>query len=66
MSEYEGKIRHARVKIKKTSRHWSRYADQECDAIIYDPPVMPQINSEQLKPPVPKWQSIPLSDVDIL
>ena len=66
MSDYTGKSTYARIRILPTSKHWKAYAGQECDAILYEGNVMPQINSEQLNPPLPKWQSLPLNDLEII
>jgi len=58
MSEYLGTSRRVRVRIKPGHPGFlNGYAGQECDAILYDEPVNPQIDSEQLDPPIPKWQT---------
>ncbi len=61
--DYNGNSRTARVRIVATTGWLARYQGQTCDAIIYDPGVNPQLNTEQLKPPLPKWQSARLSDI---
>ena len=63
MSAYMGSSRHVRVEIIATSGPWIQYRGQQCDAIIYDPPVSPQINTEQLSPPFPKWQMAKPEDI---
>ncbi len=64
---YEGKTTEARVRINSLAKGWLRnYIGQECDALIYDEGVTPQINTEQLKPPLPKWQSAELKELDII
>lgn len=65
--EYSGKSENVRARIKPTAKYWgARYPNQECDAIIYAPDVNPQLNTEQLNPPLPKWQSLPLEDIEII
>lgn len=64
--EYYGKIENARVRIVATSGWLARYAGQECNAIIYAGTTKPQIDTEQLNPPLPKWQSAAATDLEIL
>ncbi len=57
--EYYGESRVARVRITdRATGTWANYRGQECEAIFYGEAAMPQINSEQLSPPLPKWQSV--------
>lgn len=58
---YTGNSRKARVRIVAATGHWKDYNGQECDATIYEADVQPQLDTEQLKPPLPRWQSVPLS-----
>ena len=66
--EYNGSYKGVRVMIANaTNCSWlSNYVGQECDAIFYDKNTKPQINSEQLSPPIPKWQSVPLDCLSII
>ncbi len=65
--EYNGTVRHVRVRIMHgAAKCWAAYAGQKCDAILYEGGINPQINSEQLTPPLPKWQTIPLEDIEVL
>ncbi len=65
--QYSGSSRNVRVRIMHgAAKCWAKYGGQECDATLYDPPVNPQINSEQLNPPMPKWQTIPLEDIEVI
>ncbi len=55
--EYSGKREEAKVRIKQGAPGFlAKYVGQECDAILYDDGHA-QIDTEQLKPPIPKWQS---------
>lgn len=65
MSEYFGKSKQVRVRIKPTGT-WAEYAGQECDAIIYDGGVNPHLNTEQLNPPLRKWQQAKISDIEVI
>jgi hypothetical protein len=58
MSDYNGPSRNCRVKIIAVTGPWGLYNGQDCDAIIYRPDMLVHINSEQLNPSLPKWQSI--------
>lgn len=61
MSEYYGKSYNYQVKIlPNTHCVWKDYIGQICDATYYEGDISPQINTEQLKPSLPKWQSIDL------
>lgn len=65
--QYSGKTRNVRVRITHGAQHfWSRYAGQECDATLYEGGINPQLNTEQLNPPLPKWQTIDIQDVEVL
>ena len=64
--QYDGPTRHVRVRIVATTGPWAEYNGQECDALFYRPDMSAQINSEQLKPPLPKWQSAKLTDLQEL
>jgi hypothetical protein len=65
--DYSGTSRYVRVRINAEAEgHWKEYVGQECDAIIYEDGISPHVNSEQLNPPLPKYQSIKASWVDIL
>jgi hypothetical protein len=61
--EYEGKSRRARVRIIAESGWLAGYNGQECNAILYDSGPRPQIDTEQLKPPLPSWQSANWADI---
>jgi hypothetical protein len=60
--------REVRIRIKSGARGWKEYSGQECDATIYegDGAPNPQINTEQLTPPLPKWQSISLDSIEVV
>lgn len=71
MSNYSGKSTRARVRLAvpldhKWSQHWKKYNGQECDAILYEGDVSPQIDSEQLNPTMPRWQSVPKEWIVVL
>jgi hypothetical protein len=56
-----------RVRIIATTGVWAQYKGQQCDAVLYDEPgVLPQINSEQLDPPIPAMQSIDPAKVEVV
>jgi len=55
--EYYGKSERCRVRVIATTGWLAKYNGQECDATFYDEGVNPQIDTEQLKPPLPRWQS---------
>lgn len=64
MSEYIGISRDARVRIVGNNSRWLQpYLGQECDAIFYEGGIKPQINSEQLNPPVIRYQSVFAEDL---
>ena len=65
MSDYNGPSQHVRVRIRDTGG-WKEYAGQECDAILYREDMNAHINTEQLKPPLPKWQQAKRSDIEVL
>ncbi len=56
--------RNARIKIITKDGWLAEYNGQECDAIIYDGWVNPQLNTEQLNPPLPKYQSCKLDCIE--
>lgn len=65
--QYSGKSHNVRVRIMHgASKIWANYGGQKCDAILYEGGINPQINSEQLTPPLPKWQTISIDDVEVL
>lgn len=63
MSEGAGKATAARVRIVAKDGWLHKYLGQECDAIFYEY-AMPQIDTEQLNPPLPRWQSAKASDLE--
>lgn len=64
--EYNGKSERVRVRILPGSHPWREYAGQECNAILYEPGTNPQIDTEQLKPPWPRWQSIKREFIEVI
>jgi len=64
--EYCGFSEERRVRIIATSGWLARFNGQECDAVLYGDAAMPQLNTEQLTPPLPKWQSCKASDIEVL
>ncbi len=66
--EYFGKSESRRVRIKSAPRtkFLERYVGQECDATFYEKGMNAHINSEQLRPPLPKWQSAFPEDLEVL
>lgn len=68
--DYNGPVKKVRVRIAEGAGFWLRkYVGQECDAILYgEPPGADdvQVDSEQLSPPLPKWQHARLSDLVVL
>lgn len=64
--EYSGGVEQRKVLIVARAGHWAQYFGQTCDALLYDGDVMPQLNTEQLTPPLPKWQSIKRSEIEVL
>jgi hypothetical protein len=63
--DYNGPSKSARVKIKPGVKFWEKYAGQSCDATLYPELGSLHINSEQLKPPLPKWQSLRIDEVEV-
>ena len=57
-----GRTRLVRVMIIATTGWLAKYNGQICNAIFYEK-ARPQIDTEQLKPPLPKWQSARLEDL---
>lgn len=55
-----------RVRIIATTSWLKDYAGQECDAIFYEEGISPMIDTEQLRPPLPRWQSCSAYDLHIL
>ena len=67
--QYDGPSRNVRVRIREDIpiKEWlSRYAGQECDATFYGPGMSAHINTEQIDPPITKWQSAKESDLIVL
>ncbi len=64
---YEGKSERVRVRIVAcaSARYLERYFGQYCDAIFYDDGHA-QIDTEQLHPPIPKWQSCKQTDLAVV
>lgn len=62
--EYSGKSRSALVKIIAKEGWLARYNGQYCNAIFYEGNLKPQIDTEQLAPPFPRWQSVDLKDIE--
>jgi len=62
--EYSGKSYNVRVMIVATNGPWAKYNGQMCDAIFYEEGMNAHINTEQLKPPCPKWQQAKPSDLE--
>jgi hypothetical protein len=63
--EYYGKSKTVTVRIIASKGWLKEYSGQTCKAILYDD-CSPQIDTEQLSPPLPKWQSCDLSDLEVL
>lgn len=63
---YTGKSHNVRVRIIATSGQWANYFGQECDATLYEEGIDPQIDTEQLTPPLPRWQSINAKHIDVI
>lgn len=66
MNEYVGHSQYVKVRIVSSTLWGGKYLGQECEGIIYREGVRPQINTEQLTPPFPKWQSCDLSDIEVI
>ena len=62
--EYTGKSRIVKTRVIAKDVWLAKYFGQTCDAIMYDGDVNPQINTEQLNPPLPKWQSCKLNNLE--
>ena len=56
---------HERVRIIATDGWLAEYNGQECDAIFYDG-LSPHIDTEQLTPPKPRYQTAKASDLEVL
>ena len=63
--EYYGKTWNRRVRIIATSGWLKEYSGQTCDATFYDG-AMPHIDTEQLTPPMPRWQSAKSADLEVI
>ena len=63
--EYDGPISKRRVRLVATTGTWAKYEGQECDATFYGPGMNVHLNSEQLVPPLPKYQSAKPEEVEI-
>lgn len=70
MSSFSGKSTRKRVRIVSSTGPWKEYHGQECDAIFYEADdgssVNPHIDTEQLSPPLPKWQQAKKTDLEVL
>ena len=66
MSEYAGPFNRCRVRICATRGWLAEYNGQTCDAIFYAPGVNPQIDTERLHPPLPKWQSVHREELEVI
>ena len=62
---YYGKATNVRIVIIAERGWLKRYRGQECDATVYDDGHC-QLNTEQLKPPLPKWQSCTINEVNVI
>lgn len=62
--EYNGKSRSATVKIVATTGWLAKYSGQSCTATFYEGGIKPQIDTEQLRPPLPRWQSVKSEDIE--
>lgn len=69
MSDFVGKSKKCRVEIVAVKGWLARYIGQQCDAIFYESDdgqsVMPHIDTEQLRPPLPRWQSANPEDLEV-
>jgi hypothetical protein len=63
--EYAGTSQRLRVRVVAKAGWLAKYEGQECDAIFYSG-AMPQIDTEQLKPPMPRWQSASAADLEVI
>lgn len=67
MSDYKGLSCKARVRVKSAVEHWlDPYVGQECDAIIYPQLASAMLDTEQLNPPLPKYQTVGLECVEVI
>ena len=62
--EYSGKTERCKVRIIAPGGWLADYNGQVCDAIFYEGDINPQIDTEQLKPPIPRWQSAKARDLE--
>ena len=66
--DWNGKSETRTVRINdKAEGFWRKYIGQSCEATLYGPDgPNPQLNTEQLNPPLPKYQSLPLMWLDLM
>ncbi len=64
--QFDGKSRDVRVRIIATQGWLAKYNGQECDATLYDGGPNPHINTEQLTPPIPRWQTAAPEEIEVI
>ena len=64
--EYVGPYRSVRVRIVATTGWLAKYAGQECDATFYGEGTHPHIDTQQLNPPMSRWQTANAEDLEVV